>query len=128
MIEGVSVIVRRVNRFLLVERGREPLKGMLAFPGGRIEHGETREQAALRELVEETSLEAMSVSSVESFTLRTEAGEYRLHVFEAVAQGDAVAGDDAAALLWLSAEEIEKRAELVAADTLRLVRRLNANR
>lgn len=43
---------------LLIERGIEPYKGMWALPGGFMKPSETPEQAARRELLEETALEA----------------------------------------------------------------------
>ena len=41
---------------LLIERGGEPYKGCWAFPGGFLEMDETTEEAASRELQEETGL------------------------------------------------------------------------
>ena len=41
---------------LLVRRGKEPQKGMLTFPGGRLELGETMAECAMRETLEETGL------------------------------------------------------------------------
>ena len=51
-VDGVSAVCIRNEAFLLVERGREPAKGWLAFPGGRREDGEAPDSAAIRELFE----------------------------------------------------------------------------
>jgi ADP-ribose pyrophosphatase YjhB (NUDIX family) len=50
------VLVDNRQRILLVRRNVPPKKGQWCLPGGFIECGETTEQAALRELQEETGL------------------------------------------------------------------------
>src|SRR5690606_17201676 len=99
------------GRFLLVERGKAPWKGWLAFPGGSIEPGETSEQAAIRELKEETALEAKALSHVITVDLALEGKaydkSYYLSVFRAnEVSGQEVAGDDAASIHWLTIEEM----------------------
>jgi 8-oxo-dGTP diphosphatase len=46
------------DRLLLIRRKNELYKARYAFPGGFVELGETTEAAALRELKEETGLDA----------------------------------------------------------------------
>lgn len=41
---------------LLIERGKDPFRGMSALPGGYVREGETLDHAARRELAEETSV------------------------------------------------------------------------
>jgi ADP-ribose pyrophosphatase YjhB (NUDIX family) len=44
------------GRLLLIRRGHAPSAGLWSVPGGRVEPGETEEQAVVRELAEETGL------------------------------------------------------------------------
>jgi ADP-ribose pyrophosphatase YjhB (NUDIX family) len=57
-IVGIGVVLLRPDAVLLVRRARPPGIGQWSLPGGGQELGETAEQAARRELAEETGLAA----------------------------------------------------------------------
>src|SRR5690349_5279467 len=64
---GVGAIIIDTDRVLLVERGREPLKGYWSLPGGALETGEKLSEGIRREVLEETGLEIELLSVVEIF-------------------------------------------------------------
>lgn len=53
---GVGGVLIHKGKVLLIQRGKEPLKGSWAIPGGAVELGETLEDAVIRELREETGI------------------------------------------------------------------------
>ena len=55
---GVGAVLVRDGRVLVGLRRGGPSTGTWSFPGGKVEHGETTEETALRELREETGLAA----------------------------------------------------------------------
>ena len=55
-IVAVGVLLVDGDRVLLIQRGRPPQKGRWTVPGGGVEVGESLEEAAARELLEETGL------------------------------------------------------------------------
>lgn len=61
----VDVVVRNPkNEYLLVKRANEPLKGHWWVIGGRVFRGETMEQAAIRKVKEEASLDVTNLELI----------------------------------------------------------------
>jgi ADP-ribose pyrophosphatase YjhB (NUDIX family) len=109
-VPAVSVALRQGARLLLVRRGRPPMAGSWAFPGGRVEADESDEQAARRELAEETGLEAEVLTPLKVYLIDTHRDEapvrYRLTVFCGEGSGSPEAADDADAAGWFSLAEM----------------------
>ncbi|RYG59095.1 MAG: NUDIX domain-containing protein [Alphaproteobacteria bacterium] len=57
---GVGVFVRHQGKFLILFRVKPHGQGTWGLPGGHLEFGETPEQCALRETLEETGLQTHS--------------------------------------------------------------------
>ena len=64
-IVGVGAVIIEQNRVLLVQRGREPLKGKWSLPGGMLELGESLAEGVVREVQEETGLVVEVIELVE---------------------------------------------------------------
>lgn len=111
---GVSVAVFNDNAVLLTLRGKVPYKGYWSLPGGTQEFGETMEDAARRELTEETSLIAETLQFVELFEpiSRDDKGSAIVHFVLGVYActrftGKALAGDDAEAVQWCALDKLD---------------------
>jgi ADP-ribose pyrophosphatase YjhB (NUDIX family) len=64
---GVGALIFEDGKILLVERGKEPLKGYWSLPGGIVETGEKLEEATRREVAEETGLDVEPYAMFEIF-------------------------------------------------------------
>jgi 8-oxo-dGTP diphosphatase len=115
---SVDCIVFRQNgdqtEILLIRRGNEPYMGMYAFPGGFIEMEESLEASAIRELHEETGIQAESMEQFRAYGKpgRDPRGRTISVVFYCkVAPGTiAKAGDDAAETMWINVHDIPQLA------------------
>jgi 8-oxo-dGTP diphosphatase len=108
-----SVILPNRNReVLLVRRAREPFKDMWCFPIGFAETGESIEDAALRELREETGIEGRIVQLVDVSSHRNPFyGDLLIVTFEGEKTGGVErAGDDAVDCAYFPAMSLPKLA------------------
>jgi 8-oxo-dGTP diphosphatase len=102
---AADLIIRRHEdedgRILLIERLHPP-HGW-ALPGGFVDVGETVEQAAVREALEETRLEVSleGLLGLYSDPERDPRGHTVSAVYLASARGEPQAADDAAAVRWV---------------------------
>ena len=112
-IVGVGALILRKDSILLVERGRQPLKGYWSLPGGVLELGEQLGAAIVREVKEETGLDVQPVGVVEIFEriLRDKAGKPEYHYVLVdymckVVGGELKAGDDSAKAEWVKRKDL----------------------
>lgn len=108
----VSVIISKDRNILLVKRKHEPEKGEWCLPSGFAETGESIEDAALRELTEETGIQGKIISLVDVVSGYSKTyGDLIFITFEAEQTGGTLsAGDDASEVRSFSFEEMPKLA------------------
>lgn len=112
----LAVVLRPVEqemRALIVQRAQQPNAGRWGFPGGVLELGETVAEGAMRELREETGIEAEpdGILDVHDAIHRDAEGRVQFHYTLIAVRGVWLAGegepaDDAAAVAWASRAEI----------------------
>lgn len=104
----VGVVCIRGEDVLLIQRGTAPRKGEWSIPGGRIEPNETEPEAALRELSEETAVQADLLTKITALDADFEGFHYRLHDYLALwTSGEPKAGDDADKAAFIPLAEID---------------------
>jgi 8-oxo-dGTP diphosphatase len=116
-----AIVFDERGRLLLIQRGHEPSKGKWSLPGGRIEVGESAEEAAVREVREETRLDVRisrlagevewQVGDDGQAEQPSDAGADSLHILDFVGERIdptqvARAGDDAADVRWVTCSEL----------------------
>jgi len=126
---AVGAIVFKDNKVLLVLRANPPAEACWAIPGGRVQLGETLQEAAEREIKEETGITIRTRDMVCTFEVieRDDDGQVRFHyvIIDFAADyvgGELRAGDDAVDTRWISTEELKNLK--VSQTTLKVLRQL----
>jgi ADP-ribose pyrophosphatase YjhB (NUDIX family) len=90
---------------LLAKRTKPPFKW--SFPGGSIEPGESAEQAAVREVREEVSLDIALIAQADEREVLLPGRRYLISVFAArLVAGEAQTGPEASEIGWFALEAI----------------------
>ena len=128
-VPAVGVVCLRGDSVLLIRRGTPPRQGEWSLPGGRIEPGERAVDAALRELGEETGIQAEITGLIDVVDgLFPEAGRHYVLIDYAArwVSREPVAGDDALEARFVALDEVER---LIAwSETRRIIRLAAAGR
>ncbi len=84
MKEVVAAILHQNGKILLAQRAiGQKLEGKWEFPGGKIEQGETPEQALVREIQEELCIRIKNISYYAESSYKYEFGEIKLLAYKA---------------------------------------------
>ena len=104
---AVGAVVKHNGSFLLVKRANSPSRGRWSIPGGKIILGETLQQAAQREVLEETGIVIRALEPVFTFDLieKNHDGSIRFHyvIVDLKARyvsGEPSPGGDALGAVW----------------------------
>jgi 8-oxo-dGTP diphosphatase len=126
---GVGAVVIREGRVLLIRRGVNPSPGLWAIPGGGLRLGETLQEGAEREILEETGIVIRAGAPVFTcdFFERDQEDRLRFHyvivdMSADYVSGDAKAADDALDARWISPAELQSLR--VTKTTLKLLRQI----
>ena len=104
---GVGVVVVEDGSILLVQRGRDPGRGLWAVPGGKVRQGEPMREAARREVREETGLD-VEIGHV-IWTGEHIDDDFHIVLLDfagSVLGGDLRAADDAEDVRWVSLRDV----------------------
>lgn len=109
-VPAVGVVCLRGDAVLLIRRGKPPRQGEWSLPGGRIEPGERAIEAALRELREETGVEARITRLIDVVDGLFPEAERHYVLIDYAAEwlsGEPVAGDDALEAAFVPLDRVE---------------------
>lgn len=105
-IEVVAAIIQKDNRIFATQRGYGDFKDWWEFPGGKIEIGETPEEALKREIREELSTDI----SIDKFLCTVEydypAFHLKMHCYLCSLLTDALHLNEHEAARWLTKDEL----------------------
>jgi 8-oxo-dGTP diphosphatase len=113
-IVGIGVVVLKPGAVLLVRRGKPPNMGAWSLPGGAQEVGETAEDAARRELLDETGVTVgpLTLAANVDTIRRDAAGRVQFHytIIDFAAawlDGEPVAGSDVSEAIWAGLDGLD---------------------
>ena len=106
-IEVVAAIIRKGDKIFATQRGYGEWKDWWEFPGGKMEVGETPEEALVREIREELSAEISVGELLTTVEYDYPAFHLTMHCFLCTLVGDALHLNEHEAARWLTKDELD---------------------
>ena len=111
----MGALIFEDGKILLVERGKEPLKGYWSIPGGILETGEKLEEGIRREVAEETGLDVEPYCMFEIFERITPDAEghaeYHYVLIDYLCRrlsGEPAASSDVSRVEWVAEQNLSQ--------------------
>lgn len=110
----VDIVLCKSSKILLIKRLKDPFKDCWALPGGFVDENEDLEDAAKRELFEETTIKVDSLQQIGAFGKPFR--DHRHHTVSIAFYGEvdddtiAIAADDAKEAYWFSLDGLPELA------------------
>lgn len=80
----IDLLIKKGNKYLLVKRNKEPLRGKYWVPGGRVLRGEKISGAVRRKTLEEVGLKVKSMKFIKYFNQVFKHNEFELDFIHTV--------------------------------------------
>ena len=101
----IIVFNKDLNKALFCIRAKEPYKGMYNFVGGKVEEGETNEEAAYRELYEETGISKSDIELDHFMDLNYFKYENNIQVYYGILKNEVTLVEERNKLEWVPINE-----------------------
>ncbi len=106
-IEVVAAIIRKGDKIFATQRGYGEWQDWWEFPGGKMEVGETPEEALVREIREELSAEISVGELLTTVEYDYPAFHLTMHCFLCTLVGEALHLNEHEAARWLTKDELD---------------------
>lgn len=117
VIEVVAAVIKKEDKIFITRRGYGEFIDMWEFPGGKIEQGETREQALHREIKEELELEISKLEFLTTVDYDYSNFHLTMHCFECIIAGGTLSLNAHNDAKWITYNELDNQ-KWVPADIL----------
>jgi 8-oxo-dGTP diphosphatase len=117
VIEVVAAVIKKDDKIFITRRGYGEFVDMWEFPGGKVEQGETREQALHREIKEELELEISKLEFLTTVDYDYSNFHLTMHCFECIIAGGTLSLNAHNDAKWTTYNELDNQ-KWVPADIL----------
>lgn len=131
IILGTILIVIDEGKILFLKRTKPPFEGYWALPGGKIDFGEHPEETAVREIKEETGIDAKVVNIrgvlseiVKDRKTGEKTGHYVMFICELKPLHTKTKSSEEGELRWFDLDKLEEHKDIIVPSDVHIVRKI----